>query len=161
MSGGGSANSYDAVYNSRIAELMEKQQVIASEDRAWSIANERPYEKTMMEANLSMLPDQLAVQGLRMDNAKGILPGLYDTLGKHDVGEAMSTATADVTTGFNAAGKERDMRMKGLGVMPTSSAFQANDLQAKKAIGIASARTKARTDTATMNLGEKIQGLTI
>lgn len=168
MGGGGGGKQYDAEYNARIATLMEAEGVRGEEQYQWEKANLRPYEQAQIRANTSLIPgqtalaqDQINSERLRLEHRNATLPGIYNELGQHDVGAAMNTATADMAAAFGARDTENTMAMKGLGIRPTSSAFQANQNDMTKALGVASARTKARTDTKALNLQEKIQGLQI
>jgi len=166
--GSGGGDSYDAAYNARIATIMEEESARGGEALAWEQTYVRPYEQAMMagnqqimESNLSLLPQQTANEKARLQGQAGLLSSVYSSLGKHDIGTAMNTATADMATAFGARDKENAMAMKGLGMTPNSSAFQANQNDMTKALGVASARTTARQNTEMRNLNEKIQGLQI
>jgi hypothetical protein len=158
---GGSSQSYDAAYNARIAKLMEEEAARAGERYDWEKQYIRPIEEAMATANLETLPTQTEIQKTRLQYQADALPEIYGALGQRDVGEEMGRATADVATAFDAREKERQMTMRGLGVTPRSSTFQATGTGIGKALGVAGARTAARRTTEDENLRQRIAGLSL
>ncbi len=167
--GGSSSDGYDAEYNSRMADLAETQ--MGMQEKAfevWAGTDDNPGAGLLLEQEQAQAArDMLKVQQpfeekqiefgtKKLGKQSALMDRFYESIGKHDEGQAVSQASADVAGAISRARGNvmRDAQRRGIAPSAGGTGLGA----AKLEVG---AITGARDRVKSQNLNEMAMGMQI
>ncbi len=174
-------NNYDPAYNAKMADIAERQQVMAEDQWDMYKTYFQDYEISAAQSNKELLPymtdstrEQLQYQGeaaaanrelmpaataltkTELESAKPVAEKFYkDALEGVNIGERMDSASNEVKAAAKLGEDMRRREISRMGIDPTSSVFATatNKAALDTSRNIAGARTAAKTTAEQENFG--------